>query len=200
MDDERPTFTVIGGPNGSGKSSLARELATQGYDIGQFVNFDAIAEELGAEGPVDQLKAARETLRRTRRLIAQRVTFTRESTLTSSEIVRTMQAAKDAGYQVNLIFVSVVSLATAKERIQDRVAKGGHDIDEAVQERRFPRSLRTVAKASMIADQTLYFDNQRREGYELVGEVRAGILMGASFDRAPWLEEATRGLPRDGEA
>ena len=66
----RPVFTVIGGPNGAGKSTYMDRLAVSGYSLGQVVNPDVIAAVLPGPDATRDARAGRETLHRTRRLIA----------------------------------------------------------------------------------------------------------------------------------
>ena len=147
-DPDRSLFTVIGGSNGSGKSTYVpyvEGLAARGYPLGEVVNFDVIAAALRGPDATRDTRAGRTTLHRTRALIASRQTFSRETTLSGSEMLRTMQAAKEAGFRVSLFFLGVDSLETSRRRVEDRVSKGGHDIPPQVQERRFDRSFTNVA-------------------------------------------------------
>ena len=66
-----------------------------------------IARELGGTPSTRDIRAARETLRRVKLWIREGRTFTRESTLTSSEVLRSMQVARDTGYRVILVFVGI---------------------------------------------------------------------------------------------
>ena len=121
----RPVFTVIGGPNGAGKSTYTEGLAARGYPLGEVVNPDVIAANLPGPDATRDARAGRETLRRTRALIASGRTFSRETTLSGSEILRTMRAAKNAGFTVNLFFVGVDSVDVSKGRVRRRVERGG---------------------------------------------------------------------------
>lgn len=122
---DRPIFTVIGGPNGVGKSTYTEGLAARGYPLGEVVNPDVIAANLPGPDATRDARAGRETLRRTRALIASGRTFSRETTLSGSEILRTMRAAKNAGFTVNLFFVGVDSVDVSEARVRRRVARGG---------------------------------------------------------------------------
>ena len=95
----RPVFTVIGGPNGAGKSTYTDRLAVAGYDLGEVVNPDMIAAHLPGPDATRDNRAGRETLRRTRALIASGQTFSRETTLSGSEILRT-----DAGGEKRRVY------------------------------------------------------------------------------------------------
>ena len=171
----RPVFTVIGGPNGAGKSTYTDRLAVAGYDLGEVVNPDVIAANLPGPDATRDARAGRETLRRTRALIASGQTFSRETTLSGSEILRTMRAARNAGFTVNLFFVSVDSVDVSRRRVRRRVARGGHGIPEQVQARRFDRSLDHAALAARIADTTV-FVNSMDEQFRSVGMARRGVM------------------------
>jgi len=50
-----------------------------------------------------------------------------------------------AGYRVRLEFLWVADLAVSRERVRQRVTKGGHDIPDDVQQRRFHLGLANLA-------------------------------------------------------
>ena len=192
----RPVFTVIGGPNGAGKSTYTEGLAARGYPLGEVVNPDVIAANLPGPDATRDARAGRETLRRTRVLIASGQTFSRETTLSGSEILRTMRAAKNAGFTVNLFFVGVDSVDISKARVRRRVARGGHGIPEHVQARRFDRSLDHAALAARVADTTV-FVNSMEEQFQSVGMARRGVMAWRADVPGPqWLDRITRDLAR----
>lgn len=192
----RPAFTVIGGPNGAGKSTMTLALARQGYELGQIVNPDVIAAALPGPDTTRDARAGRETLHRTRALIGGRRTFSRETTLSSSEILRTIRTAKEAGFRVNLFFVGVDSLRTSEARVRNRVALGGHDIPAEVQARRFCRTFANAARAARLADVTYFMDSGERR-FSCVGIAHEGVMV---WDRRPaapqWLNRVRRQLER----
>ena len=105
-----------------------------------------------------------------------------------------MQAAKEAGFRVSLFFVGVDSLETSRRRVKDRVIKGGHDIPQHVQERRFDRSFANAARATRIADTTV-FVHSREEHFQSVGMARRGVMTWrADMPRLKWLERIAEGL------
>ena len=119
------------------------------------VNPDVIAANLLGPDATRDARAGRETLRRTRALIASGQTFSRETTLSGSEILRTVRVAKNAGFTVNLFFVGVDSVDISRARVRRRVERGGHGIPEQVQARRFDRSLDNAALAAQVADRAV---------------------------------------------
>ena len=192
----RPVFTVIGGPNGAGKSTYADRLAVAGYELGEVVNPDVIAANLPGPDATRDARAGRETLRRTRALIANGQTFSRETTLSGREILRTMRAAKNAGFTVNLFFVGVDSVDVSRGRVRRRVERGGHGIPEQVQMRRFDRSLDHAVLAARVADTTM-FVNSMEEQFQSVGMARRGVMAWrAAVPGLQWLDHITRDLAR----
>ena len=192
----RPVFTVIGGPNGAGKSTYTEGLAARGYPLGEVVNPDVIAANLPGPDATRDARAGRETLRRTRALIASGQTFSRETTLSGNEILRTMRTAKNAGFTVNLFFVGVDSVDISRARVRRRVERGGHGIPEQVQARRFDRSLDHAALAVRIADTTV-FVNSMEEHFRSAGMARLGVMAWrADVPGLQWLDRITRDLAR----
>ena len=191
---DRPVFTVIGGPNGAGKSTFMARLAASGYALGEVVNPDVIAAALPGPNATRDSRAGRVTLNHTRALIANGQTFSRETTLSGSEILRTMQTAKEAGFRVSLFFLGVDSLETSRRRVEDRVSKGGHGIPWQVQERRFDRSFANVVRAARIADTTV-FVHSREEQFQSVGMARRGLMAWRPAMTGPrWLDRISQGL------
>ncbi len=74
------------------------------------------------------------------------------------------------------------------ERVQARVLKGGHDVPEEDQERRYPRSFRNLLPAVDLADEAVLLDNSLSEGHRIVGLKLSGTGL-LFFEPTPlWLE------------
>ena len=192
---DRPCFTVFGGPNGSGKSTAYDRFLEAGFDSGEYLNPDEIAKSLGASGAraVD-LRAGREVIQRTRTLIDAGRSLVRESTLTSREIVRSAERAKEAGYRLVMVFVAVSSTGMTQGRVAIRVAKGGHDIPDETQARRFPRSFENAPRVARLVDVAYFVDNAGFQ-HKLVATVSDGTVTFLDPEEASWVEQATKGLP-----
>ena len=107
-----------------------------------------------------------------------------------------MQAAKDAGFRVNLFFVGVDSLETSQRRVEQRVRHGGHGIPADVQARRFDRSFDNAVRASRIADQTV-FVYSREKSFQSVGVARrGGVMAWRAGLPVRWMERISQGLAR----
>jgi predicted ABC-type ATPase len=155
---ERPIALFYGGTNGSGKSSL-REIDS-GSKISKHIDPDAIARVINPQDPraVD-VAAGREAIHQFKQALAAKTSFTMETTLTGNGILRRMEEAKAAGFQVQLRYVGLSSADVNVERVANRVAKGGHHIDEDVIRRRYTESQENLVRAVAICDKTLIRDN-----------------------------------------
>jgi len=70
--------------------------------------------------------------------------FAFETTLAGRGHLKLIHRLKNAGWQVELIYLTLSSVEMSKLRVAERVSHGGHDIAEQDIERRFPRSLHNV--------------------------------------------------------
>ena len=190
---ERPRYTILGGPNGAGKSTTFARLTEWGYRSGAFLNPDEIAKGLDGPEAARAVAAGRETLRRSRAWMASRRSFVRESTLSSREIVRSAQTARDAGYRVTLVFVGLNTVAATKNRVRIRSRSGGHAIPVRDQERRFLRSFDNAPRVAAIADEAYFLDNVSGQP-RTAAVVHRGIVLFRDTASAAWVERATAGL------
>jgi len=67
-----------------------------------------------------------------------------------------------------VIFVGTASVEINIERVKARVEKGGHDVPEEDQRRRYPRTLTNMKKLLPEADLAVILDNSSANGYGLV--------------------------------
>ncbi len=72
-----------------------------------------------------------------------------------------MAKAKEAGYEITLLFFYLNSVELAKERVKIRVSKGGHNIPENVIERRYFRGLENFEKYCMLVNRWFFYDNSK---------------------------------------
>ena len=194
---DRPRLTVFAGPNGAGKSTAYRRFVEAGYDAGAYLNPDDAASDIGLATGTSAgvaLRAGRQVIERTRSLIAARQPFSRETTLSGGEIMRSIAAAGGAGYRVVMVFVGVRSTSTVKSRVAFRVASGRHDVPLATQDRRFRRSLNNAPHAARIADVAYFLDNAGLR-HKLVATAYQGTVRFLDARGADWVARATAGLP-----
>jgi predicted ABC-type ATPase len=150
MSDEKKVI-IIAGPNGAGKTTFAREFLPEEAGLPLFVNADLIA---AGPSPFDPDAAA---FRAGRLMIAEidahaaaGRSFAFETTLAGHTYLRRIQQWRGNGYIVELIFLSLLSVEEAVQRVATRVRQGGHAVAEEVIRRRFA----AVCETSRIRTET----------------------------------------------
>ncbi len=150
---------------------------------------DAIArslQEASAKGSSD-IDAGRKVLLEAEDLIQNRQSFTVETTLSGATYLRMAVRAKEAGFTVLAFFVGTSSVEINLERVRARVKKGGHDVPEEDQRRRYPRTLLNMRKMLPVVDLALIFDNSTDKGHILVAVGHPGFM--TWFEPVPeWAE------------
>ena len=138
-----PTLYIIAGPNGVGKTTFADSYLPAEARQLEFVNADLIARGLSPYDPESALvEAGRIALKRTLDLIARKVDFTWETTMSGRSAAGWLSDARAAGYLLKAYFLWVSDPEITFRRIRQRVVEGGHYIAEEICRRRFPKTLR----------------------------------------------------------
>lgn len=167
MGDERPALWLIAGPNGVGKTTYARRYLRAVAGTERFVNLDEIARGYSPLTPTPDAEtaraAARSVLAHSAENIAARRSYALETTLAGRTHLRTVAAARAAGFGVNLVFCILPDVELALRRIADRVAAGGHAVPEADARRRFPRAIANFAAYAGASDTWRVLDTQLAE-------------------------------------
>lgn len=183
-DDARPVLIALAGPNGAGKTTFYREhLAEEGL---RFVNADEIARESGAAAE----DAARLTNQVREQLVEQRESFVFETVFSDpvGDKVAFLKRAVERGYAVVLIFVGVDSAATSALRVEQRVARGGHDVPEEKLATRYERSMENLRRAVRALPRVIVFDNSDPvERHRKVAEFADGKCVEKLHRSPEWL-------------
>ncbi len=141
-----PNLFVIAGPNGAGKTTYARRFLLEEVRTREFVNADMIAAGLSPfAAATAAFEAGRIMLKRLRELAARGEDFAFETTLSGRGYAPLLKEMRAAGYYVRLDFLWIPDLDTTRKRVRQRVVKGGHDIPDDVQQRRFHLGVRNLA-------------------------------------------------------
>jgi len=151
-------YVIIAGANGAGKSTLYQ----MNDDLKNMprVNPDEITEDIGDwRKRKDVIAAGRIALKKIRQYMQEGITFHQETTLCGGSTIKHIRKAKEAGYFIELHYVGVDSAEIEKDRIRHRVEKGGHDISEAVIEKRNMESFQQLNKILKDCDQIVFYDN-----------------------------------------
>ncbi|BDB65274.1 ATPase [Helicobacter cinaedi] len=169
------TAYIFAGVNGAGKSTLYWNEVEKGERLGQRINIDEIVSSFGDwRNSKDQARAARIALKLQKSFIDNNESFNQETTLCGKGIVRLFERLKEQGFRICLYYVGVDSVDIAKERVKMRVAKGGHNIDEALIEKRYTASFENLKQILPLCDKISLYDNSNE--LRKIGQIVDGKL------------------------
>ena len=160
----KKVFYLFAGVNGAGKSTLYNSESLNN-DIKNTIriNTDEIVREIGDwRNNSDQLKAAKMAINLRNECFLYGKSFNEETTLTGKTILKTIDRAKELGYELQLFYVGVNSTEIAKERIKSRVEKGGHHIENDIVEKRYYESLKNLKEILLKFDKVYLYDNSKK--------------------------------------
>ena len=157
--DGRPDFWLIAGPNGVGKTTYAFRTVAKLTGSVNFINLDEIARGLAPLAPeTARARAGRVAFRAIDEMLAERQSFSLETTLAGRAQLRLVAKAEQAGYRTHLLFFFIDRVEICLERIARRVAEGGHFVPEADARRRFTRGLAHLPFYAAEVDDWRLFD------------------------------------------
>ncbi|BAM13078.1 putative ATPase [Helicobacter cinaedi PAGU611] len=178
------TAYIFAGVNGAGKSTLYWNEVEKGERLGQRINIDEIVSSFGDwRNSKDQARAARIALKLQKSFIDNNESFNQETTLCGKGIVRLFERLKEQGFRICLYYVGVDSVDIAKERVKMRVAKGGHNIDEALIEKRYTASFENLKQILPLCDKISLYDNSKE--LRKIGQIVDGKL---EYESTQWLD------------
>ncbi len=135
---ESKKIIIFAGPNGAGKTTFAKEFLPSEASCPIFVNADLIAAGISPFAPESAaIAAGRLMLELIAKHAAAGESFAFETTLSGRGYARMIPQWREAGYRIELFFLSLPSAQFAIERVAQRVRQGGHNITQDVIERRF---------------------------------------------------------------
>jgi predicted ABC-type ATPase len=157
-----PTLWLIAGPNGVGKTTYAFNHIQKISGSTRFINLDEIARGLSPLAPEqEQMRAARIALEMMDDMIAQKRSFSIETTLSGRTHLHLIKQAKANGFMINLLFFIVQTPEICVSRIARRVSEGGHNVSESDVRRRFNRSIDNFQTYAQTASLWRVFDNDQ---------------------------------------
>ena len=152
---------IFAGVNGAGKSTLYNsENLDNEIKYSTRINTDEIVRKIGDwKNNSDQIKAAKIAINLRNDCLKYGKSFNEETTLTGKTILKTIDKAKELGYKLQLFYVGVNNPEIAKERIRNRVEKGGHNIADEIVEKRYYESLKNLKHVITKFDEVYLYDN-----------------------------------------
>jgi predicted ABC-type ATPase len=178
-----PVLTVVAGANGAGKSTLTR-FGRESFQSFAVLDPDAVAKSMQEAGVKagSAIDAGREVLRLAEDYLAKGESFLVETTLSGNTYIRMMKRAGLLGYKLRLLYVGTSNVEINMQRVKNRVSRGGHDVPEDDQRRRYPRSLENLPKAFALANEAIIFDNSGSIGnIKLIVKDAKGVTLYAEL-------------------
>jgi len=152
---------IIAGCNGAGKTTASYTILPEMLNCQEFVNADSIATGLSPFNPGSvAFEAGRIMLGRIYQLIGEKVDFGFETTLSAKSYISLIKVAREAGYEITLLYFWLSSPEFAMSRVAERVRKGGHNIPTDIIERRYYRGISNLLRLYIPAcDNWIVIDN-----------------------------------------
>jgi len=190
IQTKQPTLFLVAGPNGAGKSTLT--ASGKFPNDAKIIDPDAIQRDLSGSVSDAPLTAFREAVKQQREAIDNKQSFVAETTLAGRNGLQLIDAAKQAGFRVEVHFVGLNKVEQSHQRVADRVKTGGHDIPSDTINARFPKIQQHLPEAISKADRTVLYDNSGEARHTQVAELKRD---GFSFDKTPpqWAVKAAIG-------
>lgn len=178
----KPQLVVIAGPNGAGKSTFYKAFLAR-MDL-PYLNADDVEAETG----LDSIEAARllDTMRA--QLIDDKMGFITETVFSDpyGSKLDMIRSAVEAGYEVVLVYIGLASPALSERRVEQRIAKGGHDVPRDRLASRYERSLANLKEAiAFVPNVKLYDNSLADEPFRLVATFQNGALTSRMKGRLP---------------
>lgn len=154
---------IISGPNGAGKTTASYSVLPKILHCKEFVNADEIARGLSPFNPESvAIEAGRLMLNRIKELLYRNESFSIETTLATRSYYRLIEKAHQQNYEVTLLYFWLKSPEQARERVAERVRKGGHNIPINIIERRYSEGIDNLFNIYMpIVDTWILVDNSK---------------------------------------
>ncbi len=184
---DRPIFWIVAGPNGCGKSSLYNRSDIEGWGGSVWIiNPDLLTAKIVEQEKLDVAAANLAAVQRLETWLEASIkayqTIGVETVLSSPKYRRLVTMAKQASFEVRMIYVVLKSAELQSKRIALRVAEGGHDVPaEKILARRL-RSFEQFVWFLAEADQCYVYDNSTGEP-DLIAAKANGQLQ--VYDKLP---------------
>ena len=154
-------FYIFAGVNGSGKSTLYKtNFLNKDIKNSIRINTDEIVYSFGDwKNNIDQIKAGKMAIQLRNKCFLEEKSFNEETTLTGKTIIKIIDKAKNLDYKIYLYYIGIDNPEIAKERVKNRIARGGHGISSNLIEKRYYESLQNLEKILSKCDLIEIYDN-----------------------------------------
>lgn len=177
---EKPRLWIVAGPNGSGKSTLYGR--TDIKDFGRsvwIINPDLLTAHIAKREKLKLRQANAETLDRIRAWLVASIKAYRtigvETVLSTPKYRRLVRSAKELGFEIRLLYVTLQTVEMNIERVKARVREGGHTVPVGKIRSRQKRSYKQLPWFLDQADVALLYDNSSTAP-KLIGTKEKGTV------------------------
>ena len=185
----RPRVVIVAGPNGAGKSTSSMAILEPGFMV--YLNPDLIARGVNPHNPEDaSFAVGRVVHKMMRELMAERKSFSFETTLSGKTYVNLIKDLNELGYTTELIFFWLESPDLAVRRVAERVRDGGHNIPEETIRRRYVLGLQNFFNLYCpLVDSWKLFNNTNLDPQRIAEKTETGTQV---FRPQVWQELLTQ--------
>ncbi len=177
------TYTIVAGVNGCGKSSLTGVLRTEIDNLGKIIDVDKITAECGA----NHIEGGKQAVAMIEECLEKEICFTQETTLSGVKTLNTIKRAVEKDYHIRLYYVGLDTMQESLQRIENRVKKGGHNINTDAVEKRFEKRFDDLLAILPYCNEATFYDNNN--GFVTVAKYKNGEIEPIGQNRPKWFEE-----------
>ena len=178
---------MFAGPNGSGKSTITPFFQAQPDFPNNYINPDEIALSLGGNIMERAYEASAIAASHRDECIRKGESFAFETVMSHPSKLALLEKAKNAGFEITLVFISTKDPGYNVARVRDRVAKGGHDVPYAKIINRYHRTHTYLPIAISLARRTYIFDNTITP--QLGAVLNYGEIVEQNRDSSQWISD-----------
>lgn len=177
------TYTIVAGVNGCGKSSLTGVLRTEISNLGIIIDVDKITAACGG----NLLEGGKKAVTMIDECLEKEICFTQETTLSGRKTLDTIRRAISKDYYIRLYYVGLDTLEESLLRIENRVKRGGHNINTDTVANRFSKRFEDLLAILPYCNEATFYDNDN--GFSTVARYKNGELQTVGHHSPRWLSE-----------
>ena len=177
------TYTIVAGVNGCGKSSLTGVLRSEIDNLGKIIDVDKITALCNG----DAIEGGKRAVALIDECLEKEICFTQETTLSGKKTLNTIKRAIQKDYYIRLYYVGLDTMEESLLRIENRVKKGGHNINTETVTKRFAKRFDDLLAILPYCNEATFYDNDN--GFLNVAKYKNGELQPIGKTKPDWLKE-----------
>ena len=176
-------YTIVAGVNGCGKSSLTGVLRTEINNLGKIIDVDKITATCGG----NLLEGGKKAIVLIDECLEKEICFTQETTLSGRKTLDTIKRAVAKDYYIRLYYVGLDTMEESLQRIENRVKRGGHNINSDTVANRFGKRFEDLLAILPYCNEATFYDNDN--GFVTVAKYKNGELHTIGQICPKWLKK-----------